>query len=208
MQATRREIVDILKRRAGATVDDLAKTLGLSPMCIRQHLALLERDGLVSPREVRRRTGRPHYFYTLTERADELFPKAYDRLAGGLIGYLKTTEGPERVSALLGALGDHLGEEYAQSLGDRPFEERLSAMVSALGEGSHLGEWEKVNGTYVLREYDCPFSRVSSRYPEVCDLHAQMLVRALNVETQRETNMARGDACCTYLLRPKAVGSA
>ena len=203
MQATRREIVDVLKRQAGGTVDELARALGLSPMCIRQHLALLERDGFVSPREVRRRTGRPHYFYTLTDKADELFPKSYDRLASLMLAEVKATEGSEGASRLMHRLGDRLGEEYSQTLADKPFEERLAAVINILGDGSPLGSWKRSDGGYVLHEYDCPFHRVSTQHPEVCTLHAQVLKRVLDVELEREENIARGDARCTYLLYPR-----
>ena len=203
MQATRREIVDLLKKRAGATVDELAKTLGLSPMCIRQHLALLERDGLVSPREVRRHTGRPHYFYTLTDKADELFPKSYHRLASGILAELRADEGAERVKLLMYNLGNRLGEEYAQALADKPFEERLTAIVNILGDGSPLGEWERTDDGYVLREYNCPYYRVATEHPEVCGLHAQIIARVLDADFQRDETIARGDARCTYRLRPR-----
>lgn len=205
MQATRREIVDILKRQAGGTVDELARKLGLSPMCIRQHLALLERDGIVVPREVRRRTGRPHYFYTLTERADSLFPKSYDRLAAIILEELKASEGPERVMALMTRLGDKIGEECAQGLGDKGFEERLDAMVNVLGDGSPLGEWHRNDEGYLLHEYDCPFHKVSSKHPEVCQLHARVLMRALNAEVSREENIASGDWRCTYRIKPRSL---
>jgi predicted ArsR family transcriptional regulator len=183
-------------------VDELARNLGLSPMCIRQHLALLERDGLVSPREVRRRTGRPHYFYTLTERADDLFPKSYDRLATLIIEEIKASEGPERLLALMNRLGDRIGEEYAPSLADKPIEDKMAAVVNILGDGSPLGAWHKNADGYVLHEYDCPFHRVSTKHPEVCQLHARVLVRILGAEVTREESMACGDVRCTYRVKP------
>ena len=168
MQATRREILDILKRQAGATVDELARSLQLSPMCIRQHLALLERDGLVSPREVRRRTGRPHYFYTLTEKADEHFPKSYDKLASAILAELKDDGGPERTGALLRRVGERLGEQYARQLAGRPLAERLATMVGVLADGAAMGEWQAEGQTYLLREFDCPYHKVAMVHPEVC----------------------------------------
>ncbi|MCL4467051.1 MAG: helix-turn-helix domain-containing protein [Chloroflexi bacterium] len=205
MQATRREILDILKRRAGGTVDELAKALDLSPMCIRQHLALLERDGLVSPREVRRRTGRPHYLYTLTEKSDDYFPKGYDRLASLLLGEIKQLQGPAAVRDLLRSLGGRLGDEYARGLEGKSFEDRLTAAVAILSEGSGLGEWQRDGDSYILREFDCPFRKVASQHPEVCNLHAQVLGRALNAEVEHQESMAGGDVRCTYRLRPQVT---
>lgn len=202
MQATRREILDILKRNAGSTVDELAKSLRLSPMCIRQHLALLERDGLVSPREVRRRTGRPHYFYTLTEKSDDYFPKSYDKLADAILAEIRERQGADWVQQLMVGIGQRLGAQYALQLAGKPLEERLTAVVGILGDGAGLGNWEKDGDSYLVRLFDCPYHRVSLQHSEVCSLHAQVLNQVLDTEVQREENMARGDLRCTYRVRP------
>lgn len=203
MQATRREILDILKRQAGSTVDELAKSLRLSPMCIRQHLALLERDGLVSPREVRRRTGRPHFFYTLTERSDGYFPKSYDKLAAAILSEIRERDGSERVGQLMAGIGQRLGVEYAQKLTGKAFGERLTAMVDIVGNGSGLGSWEKDGDSYVLRVFDCPYHKVSQQHNEVCNLHLRLLTCVLDAEVYREENLAQGDIRCTYRLQPR-----
>src|SRR5207249_6425780 len=51
--STRGRIVQLL-RRATSTVDELAEALGLTDNAVRAHLAILERDGLVQQKGVRR----------------------------------------------------------------------------------------------------------------------------------------------------------
>ena len=51
MQATRQEILDYLRRRGQATVRDLGAHLGLTATGIRQHLTVLERDGMIEAHE-------------------------------------------------------------------------------------------------------------------------------------------------------------
>ncbi|MHB1006214.1 MAG: helix-turn-helix transcriptional regulator [Chloroflexota bacterium] len=208
MQATRREIVDVLKKQAGGTVEELARKLELSPMCIRQHLALLERDGLVTPKEVRRRTGRPHYFYTLTDKSDDLFPKAYDKLASAIISDIKAIDGPERVVAMMSRLGERLGDEYLQLLADKPMEDRLTAILNILGDGTPMGEWHRSADDFVMHEFDCPYHRVSAEHPEVCGLHIHLMKRVLDADISREENMATGDVRCTYRIRPRYAAQA
>jgi DNA-binding transcriptional ArsR family regulator len=53
MQATRHEILAYLRRHSEATVRDLGDLLHLTSTGIRQHLTVLERDGLVQVRETR-----------------------------------------------------------------------------------------------------------------------------------------------------------
>src|SRR5579859_6372492 len=55
MHSTKSQILAALKRQGGCSVDELAVTLGLAPMTVRQHLATLERDALVGSTEERQR---------------------------------------------------------------------------------------------------------------------------------------------------------
>src|SRR5262245_24085541 len=68
MQRTRRQILNILKHRGKATVDELASEILLSSVTVRAHLAILDREGLVTFEEVRGAVGRPYYAYSLTDR--------------------------------------------------------------------------------------------------------------------------------------------
>ena len=85
MQSTRRSILDYMQRHGRATVKELGGLLGLTSTGIRQHLTVLERDGLVEAREERGRVGRPTLVYSLTDKADSLYPKRYDMLASVLL---------------------------------------------------------------------------------------------------------------------------
>ena len=83
MQSTRERILNILKERGQATVDELSQELSLTAVTVRHHLDILRGEGLIAPPLTRRRKtpGRPQYAYTLAEKASDFFPKRYDRLA-------------------------------------------------------------------------------------------------------------------------------
>src|SRR4051794_22100195 len=81
MQTTKQQIITLLKRTGGITIEEAAGALSLASMTARQHLAGLERDGLVKSEKVRRSNGRPHYLFTLTPKGEDLFPTRYDLLA-------------------------------------------------------------------------------------------------------------------------------
>src|SRR3972149_2760503 len=55
MQTTRQQILEYMQRHGRATVKELGALLGLTSTGIRQHLTVLERDGLVEVREERGR---------------------------------------------------------------------------------------------------------------------------------------------------------
>src|SRR5512132_3038172 len=94
MQSTRQQILEYLQRHGRGTVKELGALLGLTSTGIRQHLTVLERDGLVSAHEERGRVGRPTLVYSLTEEAGARFPKPYDLLAGVLLEEIRS-EGNE-----------------------------------------------------------------------------------------------------------------
>ena len=54
MQATRQRILEILKERGAATVEQLATELELTPVTIRHHLDILRRAGLVESQKEER----------------------------------------------------------------------------------------------------------------------------------------------------------
>src|SRR5688500_12108027 len=93
MQATRQEILDYIRRHGEATVRSLAPVLNLTSTGIRQHLAVLERDGLVFVRETRGRIGRPALVYSLTPAGDALFPNRYDDLSNLLLDEVRALAG-------------------------------------------------------------------------------------------------------------------
>ena len=56
---TRGEIVVLLKRKDGMVASEIANELDLHSMIVRQHLAILEREGYVRPSLEKMRRGRP-----------------------------------------------------------------------------------------------------------------------------------------------------
>ena len=82
MQHTRRQILDCIKVNGGMSVDQLGRKLQVMSVTVRAHINVMERGNLVKGRELHTgRAGRPRIVYTLTDQAQELFPKDYDHLA-------------------------------------------------------------------------------------------------------------------------------
>ncbi len=97
-QTTRGRIVEELRIRKCASAVDLAQVFGLSPNAIRQQLVVLERDGLVVEKSVRRGRTKPTYEFSLTPDAEKLFPQHYDKMLGAVLREIKTQYGHEGVA--------------------------------------------------------------------------------------------------------------
>jgi hydroxyethylthiazole kinase-like uncharacterized protein yjeF len=72
--STRIEVLELLRRRGSASADEIAGELGITANAVRQHLANLEREGLVASEPHRQKRGRPAFRFSLTARADAIRP--------------------------------------------------------------------------------------------------------------------------------------
>jgi predicted ArsR family transcriptional regulator len=156
MQATRQQILDYLRRNSRGTVKELGRLLGLTSTGIRQHLTVLERDGLVEAREERGRVGRPTLVYSLTGKADELFPKAYDRLVSVLLEEMRATAGNEQLFQMLQRVARRLAEPHLETVEGRPLEARVRVAAGVLEEQGCIAEVSEADGEYFIDEYSCP----------------------------------------------------
>ena len=95
MEDVRWQILQLLQSGTAETVEQLLRALGLAPATVRRHLDILQRDGLVTYRLVRKKAGRPEYSYYLTEAGQESLPKDYHRLLGLLVQEMDSVAPPD-----------------------------------------------------------------------------------------------------------------
>ena len=100
---TRRGIVKLLKSEGAMGSAELATRLHVTPMAVRQHLYVLQREKLVSAEERAVPLGRPAKYWRLTREADRLFPDAYAELSVALIDAVGDTFGAAGMERLLEA---------------------------------------------------------------------------------------------------------
>jgi len=208
MHSTKTEILALLKRADGSTVDDLASSLGLASMTVRQHLTALERDTLVRAEGVRRATGRPHYLYRLTEEGHRQVSQGYDRIVALLVDQVGRFEAPdvegrgqdERRRLLFERAASALAVAYRAEVafieGDR---ERIERVVEILRSYGGFPEWHEVDGGYEIRDFACVF-RASAGPGGPCDWHETFLESILRSELRPATGDAGCAQCCRYVV--------
>lgn len=190
---TRARLLHLL-RRSPRTITGLAEALALTDNAIRTHIASMERDGLVEHVEMLRGTGgKPARVYAITATGEELFPKAYALVLGGLVQEIEEREGRERAVELLRAVGERVAALVPATA---TAEERVAAAADALRElGGDLDVVETDTG-WDLQGYGCPLSAVTSGHPEVCAL-AQALIAKVSGREVTE--------CCDRTGRPRCA---
>lgn len=201
--STRRSIIQLLRRHGEMTALELSERLFVGAVGIRQHLSLLERDGLVQINGLRRNVGRPANLYALTHVAEERFPRLYDRLALDLLDQIETLGGEHAVTQLLTVRREQQVRELAPALVGKGRRERVVALAGMLAEQGYMCEWEEdADGSYLLTEYNCPLDCVARRHQQICAQEALLYTELLAASVTQESTIAQGSLCCRYRILP------
>jgi predicted ArsR family transcriptional regulator len=203
MQATRQEILDYLHREHSGTVRDFARQLNLTPTGVRQHLTVLERDGLVAAREERGRVGRPAYIYSLTEKGEALYPKSYDVLANLLMEEVRHVAGSDALQQILRRVSDRMAQQSRDRVEGKSLGERVEVAVEMMREQGCVASFEERDGVYYLHECTCPYPAVARRNSAVCALEVDLVRRLTGADARLVSSLLRGDRACIYRIRPR-----
>ena len=206
MEGTRLRILHLLQRNVTATVDSLARSIGLAPATIRRHLDILQRDRLVAFEEVRKKTGRPEYSFYLTERGQESLPKNYDLLLNMLIKEIAdlSTEdigrrdGEQVLEMVFQRLSANVWSDHEDQVRGEDLPSRLAALVRLLDERDFFPETEVSEGVLQIRLLNCPFRAVALNNNAVCTFDSNLMSAMLDIDLERRTCIHDGDGGCVY----------
>ncbi|HWH68042.1 MAG TPA: metalloregulator ArsR/SmtB family transcription factor [Candidatus Sulfotelmatobacter sp.] len=202
--STRREIINILRTGGPLTVGELGDRLGITHVAVRRHLTSLERDGLVSSVQERLPMGRPTRVYSLTETADDLFPKKYGALTLEILDFLSEADS-DLVERFFAARGQNFVAKYGPEVTKgSSLEDRVSRLADIQMANGYLADWAKAEGeTMMLKEFNCPVHQVSRKYPTACHHELEFFKTVLGTENvERVECIAKGGNCCRYVIAP------
>lgn len=203
MQRSRRAILEFLKRHGRATLDQLARELGVVPMTVRAHLSILERDGLVRYEEERGKIGRPRFVYSLTPQGQEQFPKSYDALCNRILDVVTASPAEFKPAELAERVAETWAREHVDEVDGKSLEEKVCALAAIRTEEGAMASWRRVADGYLLEQCHCPASCVALRHPEIiCAAEMGYIRRLLGVSVERASWKVEGGATCSYLIRP------
>lgn len=199
MQETRQRILEIIKMRGQATVNELTRELGLTAVTIRHHLDVLHREGLIGPPQILRKPGpgRPQHIYRLAGEAEKLFPKKYDRLTDALLEELEARMSPEELDAIIQGVAERMA---SQVLAEGDLGTRLGALMEFLNGLGYLATVQEQEGGYRIVVANCPYERVARRHALPCKVDTRLIALVTGVELERVQQIATGDEHCAYRL--------
>ena len=198
---TRRQLLELLKRRGEARADELAELLAVTVSAARQHLAALEAAGLVDHREQKGTPGRPKHVYHLTDAAEELFPKSYDELATELLQFV----GDEDPALLARVFERRRMVRLGKALGrieGMDFDGRVQELAAILDDEGYLASFERLeDGSYRIQEHNCAILGVAQLSSIPCVSEIDFLREALPDATiERVAHMLGGGHVCAYRI--------
>jgi predicted ArsR family transcriptional regulator len=205
LKESRSAIIDLLKVNGAMSVEQLAQELEVSKVCVRRHLSLLESDGLISYVEERHERGRPRFIYRLTEKARCFFPQIYDEFAKEVLVQLQRQFGDEGLQRVLSARADDLIEQLRKELQGLSFDERVKNLAKLISAKGYLADARRLrDGTYRLRQRNCPTENLAIAYPHVCDEEVRVYRESLECDVVRECRIADGSRVCEFrIVSPK-----
>ena len=206
MQQTRQYILDILKIRGEASVDEIVEELRdrrgkeITAVTVRHHLTKLQDEDLLAQARLRHRDtpGRPQHVYTLTEKAITQFPNNYQQLATSLLRGIQSKLPQRSINVILEDVADHMAEEA--NIPDAPLVERLDMVVEYLNTRGYDARWEESGKDYILHTSNCPYHQIASRNENLCDLDLRLVASLLGVVPRRHAHIMQGEESCAYLI--------
>jgi DeoR family suf operon transcriptional repressor len=196
--STRGKIVEALRNRPAASAFELANEFGLSPNAIRQQLLILERDGLVLGKSVRRGKTKPTHEYSLTGLADRYFPQAYDRILNAVLREVRETQGDAAVADIFAAIGKRAARKVGERVEGQPIDVRIAEIAASIKASGVSADVERRGDTLILHEHNCPYANVVSEHPEACSVIHTMLGDVVAPDVKQTESLATGGSECRF----------
>ena len=130
----RAEVLRLIQKQGSASIKDLEAAMGVTTTAVREQVAHLLQRGLLQATRVRGEIGRPYYVYSLTAKAQDLFPKDYATLAMLLLEETLPMRGPRACAPSSTASAAAWPKVLGADPGQGAFPEIAWRSSAALGE--------------------------------------------------------------------------
>jgi len=208
MQETRRQILEILRDRETATVDDIVADLealrgSITSVTVRHHISKLQEDGLVDSAQMRHRStpGRPQHVYSLTDLGNSHFPNNYPELATNLLRKMRETLPEKQVNVIIEGVADDMAIE-ANIPREGSMRKRLDSVVEYLNNHGYEANWDIHKEGFLLVTGNCPYHTISrdDENHTLCQMDMRLISQMLGVVPRKMSQISDGDEHCTYLI--------
>jgi predicted ArsR family transcriptional regulator len=189
----------LLKSEEPLTVQAVSRAVGVSRNAAHQHVAAMEREGLVDRVAVVRTGGRPSRGFRLSAAGKATFPRQYSLLAKQLLTELSQYLGPEELHRAMQRIGRTMAGSLAGSVGPKADETLIAGLMRELGYESRVAEGP--DGPEI-EAHNCVFHDLAMADQVICEVDLQLLRSLTGKAVDHRRCMARGEASCRFKLGP------
>ena len=199
-------ILKQLKQHGGQSVKVLARSLEMTTMGLRQHLAELQSQGLVEPGiEARQTRGRPLHLWELTAAGHREFPDAHRQISVELLDAIRDEFGESGVEQIVARRSRPIEQRYARALnGDGELADRLQSLARLRTVDGYMAEVRLLpDQNWLFIENHCPVCAAAENCPRICDAELQLFQKLLGsqADIQRADHLLAGDRRCAYTVK-------
>ncbi|GAB4388345.1 MAG: hypothetical protein Kow0025_07040 [Thermodesulfovibrionales bacterium] len=205
--STKQKILMLLKKNESMTVADLSRQMGITPMAVRQHLMALEKKNFIRYDVKKYGIGRPVFLYSLTDKADSMFPKGYAKFITEVLEAVEKTEGKKKLDKIFKARNERLLAEAEGYLsGCKTFGDRVHKLSERLEKGGYMVDLSEDGDKFVLRQFNCPLSGIPAKFGQTCGYELELYRDLLGQGVTMEQCQRDGAPSCTYFIpKPPAA---
>lgn len=200
---TKEKILDLLKKRTSMTVNQLAQELEITEMAVRKHLNALDRDAFLKISEEKQPMGRPVQFFSLSSKADSLFPKNYDNLTVDFLNDLHDMQGDQLINQLFENRGKRLANKYIPYMEQAQTNtEKIQILRDIQAEKGYMADVIQVTqNKFELIEHHCPIFEVAKNFKQACHCESAMFKDVLGTSRVERTQCkADGENHCHFMI--------
>jgi predicted ArsR family transcriptional regulator len=207
MGERQKQLLKLLRAsKPGLSVDELSKGLEITRNAVRQHLASLEAEGLVTTGPTRPSGGgRPQQLYILTELGKEMSPRQYSWLAQLVVASVRREEGLENMSKRMNEIGASVAQQIRSQYPDLTTHqekvEKLAEVMDQLGYNARNATLP--GGDSVIEADNCVFHTMAKKDLEICHLDKGLMETFTDSKVEQNECMARGGNVCRFKLKSK-----
>jgi predicted ArsR family transcriptional regulator len=200
-------ILYALKSRGALGSAALAQALGITEVGVRQHLAKLQRDGLVAFDDRTGEIGRPKRIWRLTEKGHGRFPDTHADLTVSLIDGIRAVFGDAGLDRLIIARQAAMVAGYRQAFARcADFRGRVAALARLRTAEGYMAVAEaQPDGSFLLIENHCPICAAAKTCQGFCrsELETFQAAFGADISVVREEHLLSEGQRCAYRISPR-----
>jgi predicted ArsR family transcriptional regulator len=191
-----------LKSRGPLATGTLARTLGITVVGTRQHLAKLHAEGLVVFDDRAGDIGRPKRFWRLTAKGHGRFPDTHGDLTVNLIDGIRSVFGETGLDRLIELRQETAVAAYRGALEPcSGLEDRLRTVAHLRTKEGYMAEFEAApDGSFLLIENHCPICAAAKTCQGFCrsELELFRAVFGPGTSVTRQEHLLSDGRRCVY----------